>query len=59
MSQNDNKHLSGLTRRVWNFAELVLKNRFARALDEGAARYYRARDQAAVAAARSRRSPRK
>ena len=32
-------HFSGLTKRVWDFADLVLKNRFARALAEGAARY--------------------
>lgn len=35
----DNNHFSGLTKRVWDFADLVLKNRFARALDDGAARY--------------------
>jgi hypothetical protein len=34
----DNNHFSGLTKRVRDFADLVLKNRFARALDEGAAR---------------------
>jgi hypothetical protein len=32
-------HFSGLTKRVWDFADLVLKNRLARALEEGAARY--------------------
>jgi ATPase family protein associated with various cellular activities (AAA) len=38
MSQNDNRNF-GLTKRVWDFSDLVLKNRFAKALDEGAARY--------------------
>jgi hypothetical protein len=32
-------HFSGLTKRVWDFADLVLKNRLARALEDGAARY--------------------
>jgi ATPase family protein associated with various cellular activities (AAA) len=39
MSQNDKQQFSGLTKRVFDFAELVLKNRMAKALDEGAARY--------------------
>ncbi len=39
MSHNENKQFSGLTKRVGDFAELVLKNRMAKALDEGAARY--------------------
>jgi hypothetical protein len=34
-----NDRFSGLTKQVWDFADLVLKNRFARALDEGASRY--------------------
>jgi len=37
MSQN--KAFSGLTQRLWDFPDLVLKNRLARALEEGAARY--------------------
>ena len=37
MSQN--KPFSGLTQRLWDFPDLVLKNRLARALEEGAARY--------------------
>jgi ATPase family associated with various cellular activities (AAA) len=39
MSRNEHNHGSGLTHRVWNFADLVLKSRFSRALDQGAARY--------------------
>jgi hypothetical protein len=39
MSQNDNKQFSGLSKRVYYLADLVLQNRLARALDEGAARY--------------------
>jgi len=39
MSKTENQHYSALTNRVFDFAELVLKNRFARALEEGAARY--------------------
>ena len=35
----DKLRFSGLTKQVWDFADLVLKNRFAQALDEGAARY--------------------
>jgi hypothetical protein len=38
MSQ-ENQPYSGLTKRVWDFADLVLKNRLARTLDKGAARY--------------------
>ena len=34
-----NEQFSGLTQEVWDFSDLVLKNRFAKALDEGAARY--------------------
>ena len=33
------KQIIGLTQQVWEFYELVLKNRFVRALDEGVARY--------------------
>ena len=36
---NRTQQYSGLTMRVWDFAALVLHTRFARALDEGAARY--------------------
>ena len=39
MKQPTNSNCSGLTKRVWDFADLVIKNRFARALEEGAARY--------------------
>jgi transcriptional regulator of acetoin/glycerol metabolism len=39
MSRNESNQFSGLTKRVYDFAELVLKNRFAKALDNGAARY--------------------
>jgi hypothetical protein len=39
MSKNDDHRFSGLTKQVWDFADLVLKNRFARALDDGASRY--------------------
>ncbi len=39
MSKIENQHYSALTNRVFDFAEFVLKNRFARALEEGAARY--------------------
>jgi hypothetical protein len=38
MNRND-KEFGGLTMRVWDFADLVLKSRFAKALDEGASRY--------------------
>jgi ATPase family associated with various cellular activities (AAA) len=37
MSRNDNNF--GLTSRIWGFPDLVLKRRFAQALDEGASRY--------------------
>jgi hypothetical protein len=37
MSQNENQQHSGLTKRVYYFADLVVQNRFARALDEGVA----------------------
>jgi ATPase family protein associated with various cellular activities (AAA) len=39
VSQNDNRHFSGLNKRVYYLADLVLQNRVIRALDEGAARY--------------------
>src|SRR5882762_4500755 len=39
MSQNDNNRFSGLTKQVRYLADLVLQNRLAKALDEGAARY--------------------
>ena len=39
MSQNDNKYFSGLSKRVYYLADLVLQNRLLKALDEGAARY--------------------
>ena len=39
MSQNDNRHCSGLSKQVYYLADLVLQNRLIRALDEGAARY--------------------
>src|SRR6266446_2327678 len=39
MSQNDNKQFSGLSKQVYYLADLVLQNRLARALEEGAARY--------------------
>ena len=39
MSHNDNTQLSGLSMRVWEFPHLVLAQRMAKALDEGAARY--------------------
>jgi hypothetical protein len=35
----ENKHFSGLGKRVYYLADLVVQNRIARALDEGAARY--------------------
>lgn len=38
MSQNHNKQFSGLTKQVYHLAELVLHNRIAKALDDGAAR---------------------
>jgi hypothetical protein len=38
MSKNE-KQYGFVTFRVWDFADLVLNQRFARALDEGAARY--------------------
>ena len=38
MSKNE-KEYGVLTFRVWDFAEFVLKKRFAKALDEGASRY--------------------
>lgn len=38
MSQ-ENSGFSGLTKRVWDLADLVSKNRIARALDQGVARY--------------------
>ena len=40
MSRNESNQVSGLTKRVYDFAELVLKNRFAKALDNGAARIH-------------------
>jgi len=39
MGNNDNRQYSGLSKRVHYFADLVLQNRLAKALDEGAARY--------------------
>jgi len=39
MNKNALTHFSGLTKQVWDFADLVLKNRFAQALDTGAARF--------------------
>ena len=36
---HENSRFSGLTKRVWDFADLVLKNRLYRALDRGTARY--------------------
>jgi hypothetical protein len=39
MNHQDNKQFSGLTMRVWDFAALVLNNRFAKALEDGASRY--------------------
>lgn len=39
MNQDQSKQFSGLTMRVWDFAALVLNNRFAKALEEGASRY--------------------
>jgi len=39
VSQNDNKYFSGLSKRVYYLADLVLQNRLLKALDEGAARY--------------------
>src|SRR5262245_56665214 len=38
MSHENAPH-TGLTYRAWDFADLVLKTRFARALGQGAARY--------------------
>ena len=39
MNKNAMVPFSGLTKQVWDFADLVLKNRFAKALDTGAARF--------------------
>jgi hypothetical protein len=39
MSQNENNHFSGLSKRVYYLADLVLQNRLARALEQGAGRY--------------------
>jgi len=39
MSQNENSEFSGVTKRVYHLADLVLCNRIARALEDGAARY--------------------
>ena len=39
MNRNDSNHFNGLTQELWDFSDLVLKNRFAKALDVGAARY--------------------
>ena len=36
---SDNKHFSGLSKRVYYLADLVLQNRMVRALEQGAARY--------------------
>ena len=38
-NSNDNKHYSAVTRQVHYLSELVLQNRFARALEQGVARY--------------------
>ena len=39
MSQRDNPEFSGVTKRVYHLAQLVLSNRIARALEDGSARY--------------------
>ena len=39
MNQNDRQQFIGVTRQVHYLGALVLENRIARALDEGAARY--------------------
>jgi len=39
MSKNEDNRFTGLTRRVYTFADLVLLNRLASALESGAARY--------------------
>ena len=39
MSRNHIKQFSGMTRQVYTLGELVLHNRIAKALDDGAARY--------------------
>lgn len=39
MSQKDNSEFSGVTKRVYHLAQLVLSNRIARALEDGSARY--------------------
>jgi hypothetical protein len=39
MSENHNVQFSGLTQRMFDFSALVLRNRQARALEQGAARY--------------------
>ena len=39
MNRTNYNQNTGLTQQVWDFSDLVVKTRFARALEEGAARY--------------------